>query len=128
MKKSILVIIGFFLVFSLFSGNVEKSFNFGNYVIKTNGSYKTFNFEGTKLSGIPGEPVFPYQAVSILLPPGEVAVSIEIVGESETMVPGSLLLYPQQLPQPISKGLTKEFIINLKGRSNRIIIFVLIFL
>jgi hypothetical protein len=49
-----------------------------------------------------------------MLPPGESAESIEIIGENETVIPGSFLLYPQQPVQPISKGPSGEFIRNEK--------------
>ena len=59
-----------------------------------------------------GEPVLPYHSVSLLLSPGEEAVSIEIIGKDETAIPGSFDLYPQQQSRPISEGRSEEFIIN----------------
>ena len=114
MKKSVLSLLGFFLIFTLFAGSVTKTFYFSNYSIKEIGNYKTVSFENTKLSGFPGEPVLPYQAISLLLPPGQEAVSISISGEEETPIPGSFLLYPQQPPRAYSAGPSYEFVKNEK--------------
>jgi hypothetical protein len=112
MKKSFLSFLTLFLVVSLFAGNVTKTFYFSSYSVKEIGTYKTFNFGNTTLSGIPGEPVLPYQTVSLLLPPGEKAVSMSITGSEEITVPGSMQLYPQQPPRPISQGPSNEFLKN----------------
>ncbi|MCX6244336.1 MAG: C25 family cysteine peptidase [Bacteroidetes bacterium] len=109
MKKiSFLLLFGFLSV-QLFSGTIEKQFHIGNYSLKTVGAYQTISFDNAKLSGIPGEPSLPYLAVSLMLPPGESAVSIEIIRENETVLPGSYLLFPEQDVVPISKKQSGEF-------------------
>ncbi|MCX6249516.1 MAG: C25 family cysteine peptidase [Bacteroidetes bacterium] len=112
MKKSTIILFAFLLPLALLAGNIEKIFTFGDYTIRQTGTYQTISFINTKLSGIPGEPVLPYQAVSLMLPPGEVAESIEITGEEETIIPGSFMLYPNQGVRPISKPLPGQFIRN----------------
>lgn len=110
MKKSVLLFLGLFLSFTLFAGSITKSFTFSNFTINNLNGYKTFVLDGTKLSGHLGEPVLPYQSISLLLPPGELATSISIVGEDEVTVPGSLLLYPQQPPRTYSEGPSRELV------------------
>ena len=41
------------------------------------------NFGNTSLINRVDEPVLPYHSVSLLLPPGEAAVSIEIIGKDD---------------------------------------------
>jgi hypothetical protein len=114
MKKSILLLFSVFLILSASAGNIEKTYHFTGNKISTEGSYQKFILDHTLLTGMPGEPVLPYQEVALMLPPGEVAESIEVIGENEISVPGSFVLYPKQNVQPISKGPAGGFIRNEK--------------
>ena len=112
MKKISFLLLVSFLSVAVFSGNVEKTFRIGNCSILNIGQYQTVTVDNAKLSGIPGEPTLPYLAVSLMLPPGESAESIEIIRENETILPGTYLLYPKQDVLPISKNLSGEFLKN----------------
>ena len=114
MKKTGIAIMIVLMAFTSFAGNVVKTYYFGDYKINSIGSYQALTFDNTKLSALPGEPVLPYQAISLMLPPGAIALSIVVTGEEETLVPGSFLLYPQQPPRPISEGPSAEFFKNEK--------------
>ncbi|MEI7983856.1 MAG: C25 family cysteine peptidase, partial [Bacteroidota bacterium] len=59
-----------------------------------------------------GEPVLPYCTVSLILPPGQSAESIEFIGMEETPVGGIFQLYPQQAVRPISQGMSGNFLKN----------------
>jgi hypothetical protein len=63
-------------------------------------------------SGIPGEPTLPYLAVSLMLPPGELAESIEIIRENEIILPETYVLFPKQDVIPLSKKLSGHFLKN----------------
>lgn len=99
---------------SLFTsaGMVEKTFIFSHYQIESKGDYQTVGFSHTVLSGIPGEPMLPWHEVSLMLPPGESAGSIDLILENETAIPGSFLLFPQQHVRPTSADSTAEFLRN----------------
>jgi hypothetical protein len=112
MKKISLLLLVSFLSLAVFSGNVEKTFHFGNYKIKNVGAYQTVTFDNAKLCARPGEPVLPYQAISLMLPPGEIATNIEISGENEFLIPGSFDIFPQQYMLPVSKSSDGVFIKN----------------
>jgi hypothetical protein len=112
MKKPILYLLVLFFHLSLYAGKIEKTYFFDSYKITTTGIYQTFSFNNTRLSGLHGEPVLPYHEVVLLLPPGEVAVSLEVIGENTSVVPGSFILYPKQEPSPISKGPSGRFMKN----------------
>ncbi|RLC47344.1 MAG: hypothetical protein DRH57_04245, partial [Candidatus Cloacimonadota bacterium] len=91
---------------------VEKNYQFENYQITDVHGYQIIVFDNTLPTGKAGEPVLSYHSVSILLPPGEIAESIEIIGENEVEIPGNFQIYPQQHSQPISRGRTGKFVKN----------------
>ena len=93
---------------SLYSQSVEETFYFSDYQLSQSGNYHLLSFPGTQLSGLPGEPVLPYQAISLLLPPGMAATSVEIIREQEKSIPGSFRLYPQQHVRPISQAVSGD--------------------
>ena len=112
MKQIAAVIVFIFLQITMFAGNVEKTFTFSQARITRNGPYQSVTLEHTMLAGRMGEPMLPYHQVALMLPPGEKAVSISIIGESLTQVPGNFELFPQQHMQPLSKGPDGKFIKN----------------
>lgn len=91
---------------------IEKTYYFDNYQIAQIDNYETINFNNTLLTGKTGEPVLPYHSISLLLPPGEIAESIEMIGEDETTIPGNFTIYPQQFVRPVSEGTSGEFVKN----------------
>ncbi len=91
---------------------IEKTYYFDNYKITQTDDHETINFDNTMLTGKTGEPALPYQSVSLLLPPGEVAESIEAIGEDEVNISGTFSLYPQQYVRPMSEESSGEFVKN----------------
>jgi len=112
MKTSLPLFILLFFCSIAFCGSVEKTFFFKDYTIVNKGIYQSVSFEHTRLCGKPGEPELPYHEVFLMLPPGESAVSMEIRGEDETVIPGSLIIYPRQHVLPLSKESTGKFLLN----------------
>lgn len=98
------------LLLSAKAGEVEHVYYFNNPSLKNSGEYQELNFEKTMLTALPGQPVMPYQAVKLMLPPGESAQSIEIVFSGETTLTGKFLISPQQQVRPVSKGASGVFI------------------
>lgn len=107
-----LLLMFLFTAVSLYAGIIEKTFYFDDYEIIKAGDYQIINFKNTRVIGKTGEPVLPYHAVSLLLPPGEIAEKIEITGSNEKIAPGSFQLYPRQYSRPLSKGASGEFVKN----------------
>jgi hypothetical protein len=91
---------------------IEKTYYFDNYQVTQIDNYATINFSNTLLTGRTGEPVLPYHSISLLLPPGEIAESIEMIGEDETAIPGNFIIYPQQFVRPVSEASSVEFVKN----------------
>jgi len=110
MKKTILpFLLLCVLAFSLQAGQIKKTYSMSNYTIDAKGTYQTIGFSNALLSGKLGEPMLPYYAVSLLLNPGEIAESIEFIGENEVIIPGKFNIFPQQGSQPISIGSSGVF-------------------
>lgn len=113
MKKSLLFLCCLLVpLFVLKAGVVEKTYRFDRCTVNTTREYSTITLPGTVLSGIPGEPTLPYQQVTLVLPPGQRAVSVEFIGKNDSVLQGSYLLFPGQdiretmdtLPRPFRKN------------------------
>lgn len=72
------------------------------------------------LSSEVGKPSMPWFTVSLLLPPGEKAVSIEIIREEKQEVPGTYKLFPFQPSRTISSGESHETIIDKAAYASRL--------
>jgi hypothetical protein len=94
------------------AGTIVKTYHFDNVKIQSNGNYQTISFPNTILSGNAGEPMLPWSAVSLILPPGESARDIRIERSGFTEIPGSFNILPQQNIRPISKGSDSTFLKN----------------
>ena len=112
MKKHLLLAAGCFLSLSLFAGTLVKTYHFGKALIKSNGNYQTISFDNTLLSGNGGEPMMPWAAVSLIMPPGESAKAIRMQGSGFVELDGKFLIQPQQDISPISKGDNGRFLKN----------------
>ncbi len=112
MKRNILVALYCMLSLTLFSGTITKTYHFGKLNVQSKGNYQTLSFDNTLLSGIRGEPMMPWQAISLLLPPGESAKEMHMQGSGFVELQGKYLILPQQDISPISKGDNGSFLKN----------------
>ena len=108
--KKILIILFIISAIYLNASIIEKTYHFGNYIISEMFGYQTIEFENAQQEARIGEPVLPYISVSLILPPGEIAESIEIIGSNEKRIPGTYLLYPKQQVRPVSMPRSNEFV------------------
>jgi len=111
MKKTFIILF-IISIISLNATIIEKTYHFGNYKISEMSGYQTIDFKNAQQQAKTGEPVLPYISVSLLLPPGEIAESIEIIGSYEKQIPGTYLLYPKQQVRPVSMPSSNEFVKN----------------
>lgn len=81
---------------------ITKTYYFGNPEIIEMGEYQAVNFSNLMLTSKAGEPAMPYQNVFLLLPPGEEAVSINIVGRNPIEIKLNKEIYPYQSSRPLS--------------------------
>ena len=112
MRNLITVLLIFLGATVLQSQSIEKIYHFSNPKVQFSEGYSQVHFNGTMNTATPGDPVLPYQPVSLLLPPGMEATSITVTGMDVTPIPGTFVLYPQQQVVPLSVGPTGKFIRN----------------
>ncbi len=100
-----------FILFAFISnaGTIEQTYHFTGYKILNGETYQAIWLENTLLTGHTGEPVLPYSRVALMLPPGESAVSIEFIGEEETVIPGFFTLYPRQQSRTLNDDSPVDF-------------------
>ena len=114
MKRLNLLLTLVLLASITFAGTIRKTYYFSIPKIEYNNGYHTITFQQTLLTGIAGEPALPYYAVSLLIPPGEVATSVEFIGENEVALDGNFKLFPYQNSKPLSDAYKSEFQISDK--------------
>ncbi len=110
MKLFKTIVFVLFAVLLLRAGIIEKTYRFTNYKIVRVGNYQMIRFPGTLPLGALGKPTLPYHSVVLLLPPGEIAQKIEIIGSDEKIIPGKFRLLPGQYVRPISFGASGKFL------------------
>lgn len=81
---------------------IEYIYHFSQPVVSTQGEYQQIGFQDCLPSGMIGEPTLPWQSVSLMLPEGQEAVSIQVELMDIVEMEGSYNLYPAQKPRPIS--------------------------
>jgi hypothetical protein len=110
--KKVITFLFIITLLSLNAGTIQKTYHFNNYKVSELDVYQTIEFENTQLQARTGEPVLPYISVSLLIPQGEIAESIEIIGSNETQIQGNYSLYPKQQVRPVSTSASGEFVKN----------------
>lgn len=79
------------------------TYHFDNPVVSDIQEYKQIHFEGCMQTAIAGNPTLPYYSVSLLLPYGTEAESIEVILSDFVEMDGSYNLFPHQPARPYSK-------------------------
>jgi hypothetical protein len=114
MRKISLLALLILFQWALQAETIEKTYHFLRPVITEINGYQQISFGNDLLTAPAGEPALPYSSVSLLLPPGHVATSIEFVGENEVMLEGSFSLWPYQPSRPLSETKKAIFVKNEK--------------
>jgi len=112
MKKTLFILLFLALPFISSAEIIEKTYYFSNPQLSEANGYQTIRFKDAMLTGITGEPMLPYLAVSLLLPPGHIAGNIEIIPGEEVFFDGFYQICPMQHVQPVSMGESGIFIKN----------------
>ena len=102
MKKSIITVL--LTAASIFAKAqiVEHTYHFSKPAVQQVGEYQTLSFEQSVQNGIVGEPLLPWQSVSLMLPQNTEATAIHVVLSDFTELEGQYNLMPAQRPRPIS--------------------------
>ena len=109
MKKLSLIL--FCLMVSLFATaqTIEKTYYLGQPSVSQIQGYEQIQFEGCMQSALAGQPSLPWHSVSLMLPQGTEAVSIEVVLSDFQTLEGSHNLYPYQTALTYSNPVRKQF-------------------
>ena len=87
-----------------FAQTIEHTYHFNQPIVaNTIDNYQKINFKGCIPSGETGNPMLPWQSVSLMLPQGYEAESIDFVFSDFVEMEGNYNLMPAQLPRPLSE-------------------------
>ena len=102
MKKLNFILV--FLAATLFAQaeTIEHIFRYSQPSVSERDGYQQLGLQGCLPNGNIGEPTLPWQSISLMLPQGQEAVSINVEFYDFVELEGSFNLYPYQKPRPIS--------------------------
>lgn len=110
MKNIFNLMIALVLAIQLPAKTIEKTYFFNDFQTQQVGDYQMILAPGAFQTAINGQPLLPWFASKLVLPPGEEIQSVEIIGLDQQTMAGNYQLMPKQYAQPISKGNSGEFI------------------
>ncbi|HQO09871.1 MAG TPA: C25 family cysteine peptidase [Clostridiales bacterium] len=116
-QKTNLIIAVLLISAATFAAVTEHTYYFSSNELKqmrTADGYDLIQLPGTMNTAKTGEPALPYASVSLMLPPGEKAVSVEIFPTDKIELEGKYNIYPQQHVRPYSAGGSGIFVKNEK--------------
>ena len=96
---------------SLFASaqTIEKTYYLGQPTVSQIQGYEQIQFAGCMQSALAGQPSLPWHSVSLMLPQGTEAVSIEVELSDFQTMEGSHNLYPYQTALTYSNPVRKQF-------------------
>lgn len=109
MKKINLIL--FALMVSLFASaqTIEKTYYFAQPYVSQIQGYEQVQFTNCMQSALAGQPSLPWQSVSLMLPQGTEAVSIEVELSDFQTMEGSHNLFPYQSARTYSDPVRRQF-------------------
>ena len=81
---------------------IEQTYHFNQPIVSEHDGYQQIGFKDCLPIGQVGEPTLPWQSVSLMLPQGQEAVSIDVEFFDFVELEGIFNLYPYQKPRPVS--------------------------
>ena len=112
MKKITFLVILSIMSMITFAQTVEMIYHFDNPKVTELRGYQQINFDGCLQTAVAGNPSLPYQMVSLVLPQGAEAESIEVELSDFQEIEGSVSLFPYQPSRTMSDKGQKELVIN----------------
>lgn len=102
MKRTILTLLLSVVCVFASAQSITHTYYFTEPAIQQIGEYQTLSFEKTISNGTVGEPLLPWQSVSLMLPQNTEATAIHVTLSDFTELEGHYNLMPAQRPRPIS--------------------------
>lgn len=91
---------------------VEMTYHFDNPKVTQLRGYQQVSFEGCLQTALVGNPSLPYQMVSLMLPQGMEAESIEVELSDFQEVEGNISLFPYQPSRTVGDNEKRDLIVN----------------
>jgi len=91
------------------AGVVQQTYTIPQPTVQFSDGWHHIGLDGGIVLTDPGMPELPAWPVSLLLPPGEKVVSVELTQSEPVSVAGGLNVYPQQIPVPLSRQQSATF-------------------
>ena len=112
MMKKLSLLLVFTLVASVFATaqSVEMTYHFNNPTFTEIQGYEQLQLEGCMQSALAGQPSLPWKSVSLMLPQGQEAESIEVQLSDFIVLEGSHQLFPYQPSRRYSDPERHEFL------------------
>ena len=110
MKKFYLIIALSMICVFINAQTIEKNYHFNQPTFQSVRGYEQLLFDGCMQSALAGQPSLPWQNVSLLLPEGQEASSIEVILSDFVELEGSHQLFPYQ-PSRTTNDLTPRALV-----------------
>ena len=81
---------------------IEQIYHYSQPIVSERDGYQQIGLQDCLPYGQVGEPTLPWQSVSLILPQGQEAVSIDVELSDFVELEGTFNLYPYQQPRPVS--------------------------
>ncbi len=102
MKKLQLVLVLLATTLFVQAQTIEQTYHFSQPVVTERDSFQQIGFKECLPIGTIGEPTLPWHSVSLMLPQGQEAISINVELSDFVEMEGSFNLFPYQKPRPVS--------------------------
>ena len=102
MKKTVLITLVLAFAFAAQAQTIQHEYHFSQPVVSERDGYQQINFKGCLPNGTVSEPTLPWQSVSLMLPQGQEAASINVELLDFVELEGNFNLYPYQEPRAYS--------------------------
>ena len=112
MKKLTLFVLLSVMSLFTFAQTVEMTYHFDNPKVTEYRGYQQISFEGCMQTALAGNPSLPYQSVSLMLPQGAEAESVEVELSDFQEIEGDINLFPYQSSRTLNDVEGRELVKN----------------
>jgi len=112
MKRWIVISLLLLLAAGLSGETIEKTFTFHHYELDKKDEFQILRMLGTNPMGKTGDPLLPHFSAVILLPPGEVVQSVQVITRNEMHLHISSRIVPKQSVRKLSDTTPIPFKLN----------------
>ena len=112
MKKLSLMLLLSIMSLAMMAQTVEMNYHFDNPKVTELRGYQQISFEGCMQTALAGNPSLPYQMVSLMLPQGTEAESIEVELYDFQEIDGNINLFPYQPSRMVGDNEQRDLIVN----------------